>query len=90
MKQKIKFVILSLLVIVIGTLYFTACKTGPPELLSCNQVKYDGQTWTWDECAGATSGSVTITTTKDDKTYTFALTCSNGCISAVTASGPSF
>ncbi len=89
MKLKLKFVVLTVLVIFIGTYFFMACKTGPPEILSCNQVKYDGKTWTLDQCSGATSGGVTVTTTRDGKTYTFTLTCVNGCISTVSATGPS-
>ena len=88
MKQKLKFVILTVLVIAIGNFFFTVCKASPPKIVDCNQVKYDGKVWTFNECSGATSGTVTITTTKDGKTYTFTLTCSNGCIGSVTATGP--
>jgi hypothetical protein len=85
MKLKLKFVILTVLLIAYGTFFFTACKVSAPKIVGCNQVKYKGETWTLNECSGATSGTVIITTSKDGKTVTFTITCANGCIDTVTA-----
>lgn len=88
MKLKFKFLILAILVIAIGSYFFVACTVSPPKIVDCSQVKYKGITWSLDQCSGATSGTVIVTTTQNGKTVTFTLTCSNGCISAVTATDP--
>jgi len=84
MKLKLKFVILAVLLITIGTFFFTACTVSSPKIIGCNQVKYKGETWTLNACSGATSGTVIVTTSQNEKTVKFTLTCANGCIDTVT------
>lgn len=68
-----------------AALLFLSCeKSNEPEIVGCNSVKYKGYTYT---NLGCTSNmlSMDVTVTQNGHTASFYITCSDGCISSVTA-----
>lgn len=88
MKQKLKLLILTVLVIAIGTLFFTTCKISAPDVVGCSKVKYKGVVFTLTTCSEYGASSYNVTTTQSGKTASFHITCSNRCIKTVTVIDP--
>jgi len=83
---------LAVLVMLFGTIFFTTCKStvgpddnddGTASVVGCNQVSYQGFTYTITGCEpGVASFNVTIT--QSGHTASFRITCSGGCVSSAT------
>ena len=63
-------------------------KDNTPQVVGCDQVKYQGYTYTISGCQPGVA-SFDVTTNQNGHTASFHITCSSGCIaSATVSSGP--
>ena len=54
-----------------------------PEIVGCNKVEYNGDTYTIDGCSNPGVASFDVDITAQGNTVSFHVTCSNGCLSTV-------
>jgi hypothetical protein len=89
---KILFTILAVIVIAAGLIVLWACggddkQDNTPQIVGCNQVRYQGYTFNLGAGGGGCQpgiASFDVTITQNGHTASFHIVCSGGCISSVT------
>ena len=74
-----------LTICVFAFLFISCEKNDEPEIIDCNSVKYKGYKYVDIGCNQPGIATQDITVTQNGHTASFYITCSDGCISSVTA-----